>query len=302
MMESVEKPPVYRIIEGCLYARERLPYAQDIRVHSLGHGHTEAVLLPRYGWTELGEVSPSALVDASMCEGNIWVDGAWAPAPPLSQDELLRKAAHNIARSARRAKTKVRRLCKARGLTTMMTLTYRENMGDRARMGRDFDVFVKRIRRVIPDFTYLCVFEQQKRGAWHAHIAVPRVLSHYLKKGVLIKSFDLLRSMWRGVVGADNGNVDVSRRKRMGRSSAKLAAYMSKYITKGFGDGSPQGDSYRSSGRALPPPVVVRVNTASLPEGIQAVVDLLEADMGPRVEFYQALLDCGGYFVSLSPR
>ena len=204
-MEPVEKPPVYRIIEGCLYARHALPYAHEIRVHTLGHGHTEATLLPRYGWSEVGELSPLALSDAAMCEGNIWLNGAWASAPPPSSEELLNKASCNIERSARRAKTKVRRLCKARGLTTMMTLTYRENMEDRARMGRDFDVFVKRIRRVIPGFTYLCVFERQKRGAWHAHIAVPEVLSHYMHKGVLVQSYPFLRSLWRAVVGVDNG-------------------------------------------------------------------------------------------------
>ena len=30
---------------------------------------------------------------------------------------------------------------------------------------------------------YVCVFEEQKRGAWHAHLAVQRVQSHYLHKG-----------------------------------------------------------------------------------------------------------------------
>ena len=44
----------------------------------------------------------------------------------------------------------------------MLTLTYRENMTDRARMARDFDVFMKRIRRIFPSFEYVCVFEEQK--------------------------------------------------------------------------------------------------------------------------------------------
>ena len=79
----------------------------------------------------------------------------------------------------------------------MLTLTYRENMTDRARMARDFDVFMKRIRRIFPGFEYVCVFEEQKRGAWHAHLAVQRVQSHYLHKGVLVKSYDLLRAVWR---------------------------------------------------------------------------------------------------------
>jgi len=301
-MEAVEKVPAYRVIDGCLYVRHSLPYAHEIRVHTLGHGHTEATLLPRYGWSEVGALSPQALSDASMCEGNVWLAGAWVKAPPLTAEELLRKTTAYRERSARRAKTKVRRLCKARGLTTMITLTYRENMTDRARMGHDFDKLVKRIRRVIPDFTYLCVFEKQKRGAWHAHIAVPRVLSHYMHRGTLIKSYNLFRALWRGVVGSDNGNIDVSNRKACGRSAAKLAAYMSKYITKGFTDGVPIGDSYRSSGRDLPKPVIIQVNTVDLSSAIMSMVDLLATDIAACGEFYSALLDCGGYFVNLSPK
>ena len=45
----------------------------------------------------------------------------------------------------------------------MLTLTYQENMTDRARMARDFDVFMKRIRRIFPAFEYVCVFEEQQR-------------------------------------------------------------------------------------------------------------------------------------------
>jgi hypothetical protein len=41
--------------------------------------------------------------------------------------------------------------------------------------------------------------------------------------------------MWRGVVGVDGGNVDVSRNKRIGRSAARLASYLSKYISKSLG-------------------------------------------------------------------
>jgi hypothetical protein len=298
---SRAKPSQYRVIDGTLYARHPVPYSHDIRVHDLGHGHLEALVMPRYGWSEVGMLSPSALADKVACEGSIWVDGAWAPAPPPSASELLDKAALNLERSSRRAKTKVRRLCKAKALTTMVTLTYRDNMQDRARMARDFDVFVKRVRRVISGFQYVCVFERQKRGAWHAHIAVPRVLAHYLHQGVMVRSYDLLRSMWRGVVGVDGGNVDVSRNKRIGRSAARLASYLSKYISKGFAEALGSGDSYRASGRALPPAVVVRSAHAGLAAAIGDLCDLIRTEMDSALDFHQALLDCGGYFVSLSP-
>ena len=79
-------------------------------------------------------------------------------------------------------------------------------------------------------------FEEQQRGAWHAHIAVKRVLSHYLHKGALVKSYDLLRAVWRAVVG--KGNVDVSRARRHSqRNISKLASYLTKYLAKTFEDG-----------------------------------------------------------------
>lgn len=299
--KSPFSPPRYRFQNGGLYARDSLPYSHDIRVHELGHGHIEAVVTPHYGWHEL-DITPTAQADAQMAIDHVYdrLTGEWVPTPPLSPSELLDKLTCNRERSKRRASTKVRRLCKNKGLSVMLTLTYRENMLDRSRMARDFDVFVKRIRRVIPGFQYVCVFEKQKRGAWHAHIAVPRVLSHYLQKGRLIRSYDLLRSMWRGVVGTDNGNVDVSRNKRIARSAAKLASYLSKYISKGFGGGDDGGDSYRASGRALPPPVCIRTLSPQLGDAIAALTDLLQVDLDGRGEFHHALLDGGGYFVSIS--
>lgn len=291
---------MHKIIGDTLYTRQAKPYAHDIRVHDLGHGHLEAVVMPRYGWSEVGTVTPQALADAALAQGSIWVDGAWQPHTPTAA-ELLDRAARNVERSARRAKTKVRRLCKAKGLTTMVTLTYRENMTDRDRMARDFDVFVKRLRRVVPDLQYVCVFERQKRGAWHAHIAVPRVLSHYLHRGVLVRSYDLLRSMWRGVVGVDGGNIDVSRNKRLRRSAARLASYLAKYITKGFEHAANAGDSYRASGRALPQAMVIRSHQADLLGAVQDLLELIGTEVASAREFHQALLDCGGHFVVLSP-
>lgn len=291
-------PRQFRVIDGCLYARDLSPYAHDLRIHHLGHGHTEATIQPRYGWSEVGALSPHALSDAAMAQGNVFVDGAWVPRQE-SETDLLDRAARNRERSAKRARTKVRRLCKARGLNTMLTLTYRENMVDRDRMARDFDVFMKRARRVIPDLQYVCVFEQQKRGAWHAHIAVPRVLSHYLHKGQLVKSYDLLRALWRAVVGLDNGNVDVARNRRVARSAAKLAAYMSKYIGKGFESGLGEGDSYRASGRGLPPPEVIRIASASGSDACMALLERLTDQIAAGAEFHHALLDGGGHYVSV---
>jgi hypothetical protein len=285
-----------RIISGTLYTRASAPYAYDLRVHDLGHGHVEATALPRFAWHEVDNISPMAAADLAECLAN---------PPALSRQEQLDRATQNRERSTRRARTTVRRLAKFKGLSVLLTLTYKENVKDRDRMARDFDVFIKRVRRVIPGFEYICVFERQKRGAWHAHIAVPRVLAHYMHRGRLVRSYDLLRSMWRAVVGefegAPGGNVDVSRNRRVSRSSAKLAAYLSKYIGKTFDQAEKHVNSYSASGRALPPAIVERLLTQDQCAAMKALVNLLVPELTAGAEIHQALLDGGGYFLCLSP-
>lgn len=288
----------HRYIDGALYARSPTPYSHDLRVHDLGHGHVEATAMPRYAWHEV-DASDSVLRDAAMAQDHKWCSesGTWVNPPPDSQAAVDRSAL-NRERSARRSRTVVRRLVKHLNLDTMLTLTYRENVLDRSRMARDFDVFMKRVRRLFPTFQYVCVFERQKRGAWHAHIAVQKVQSHYLHKGVYVKSYDLLRAIWRAVVG--EGNVDISRtRRKSQRCVAKLSSYLSKYIGKGFSNGQ-EGDSYRASGKALPKPTVIRSLNVEQSGAVAELCSLL-VKFWPGAEFYGAYLDGGGYYASLSP-
>ena len=132
---------MHRIIHGTLYERQPQACGHKVRIHDLGHGHVEVVALPHYQWREVADLSPLALANHAdeclRCE---------LDAPSVLEQELADKA--NRERSTRRARTTVRRLAKHKGLTVLLTLTYRENMTDRDRMQRDFDVFMKRLRRV----------------------------------------------------------------------------------------------------------------------------------------------------------
>ena len=79
-----------------------------------------------------------------------------------------------------------------------MTLTYRANQTDLELCKKHLKEFVRRVRRVLPDFVAIAAFETQKRGAWHVHMACRRVATVLAnKQGVRIKSFDLLRAIWR---------------------------------------------------------------------------------------------------------
>jgi hypothetical protein len=130
----------------------------------------------------------------------------------------------NLMDAAKRAKQQVRLRCKAISADRMITLTYRENMVDKARLKKDFDALRRRLGRV-QAFQYVAVAERQKRGAWHLHVAV---------KGR--QNYRVLRSIWRSIVGHDNGNIDVRNPFREKGLRHKLASYIGKYITKDFAE------------------------------------------------------------------
>ena len=132
----------------------------------------------------------------------------------------------------------MRRSIQAGASDHMLTLTYRENRTDARQCHADLPRFLCPVRDALPDDDkYVAVFERQKRGAGHWHLAVAgwqRVC--------------ILRELWRRVVG--EGNIDVrswAGRGRSGECSAKLAGYLSKYITKEIDERAESAHRYRRS-------------------------------------------------------
>lgn len=95
-----------------------------------------------------------------------------------------KRKAENRERSIRRSKQQVRR--KAKDLASanpggqyMVTLTYADNMQDREKALKDWEMFVKRVHKSTDiQFQYVAVAEKQKRGAWHFHILTNVYLEH----------------------------------------------------------------------------------------------------------------------------
>ena len=161
----------------------------------------------------------------------------------------------NKERAGRRAKTQVRRRCKAIQADCMLTLTYRELVTDEKRVQADLKALVKRFRS-IGAFEYVACLETQKRGALHVHLACQQFPAYMLNEhGVRVKSYNLIRSMWWRIVGRGNGNVDLTRPR--GRNSAhRIASYIGKYVGKGIEDSVFNAKSYWSSkGIVMPKPI-----------------------------------------------
>ncbi len=177
-------------------------------------------------------------------------------APPVDDDPTTEQAKERAAerkrlaleRSAARAKRTCRYKIKSAGVASLLTCTYRDNMQDFDRARADWAAMLRKLRRAIPGFRAVFAFEQQTRGAWHVHAAIDKLPTHLDTVDGRVRSWDYLRRLWQSVVGKDNGNIDVDghRRTRHGlpgkyhRSSeslAKLAGYVSKYLTKDHAGG-----------------------------------------------------------------
>lgn len=256
----------HRIIDGTAYHRKAVEGCYKLKTTDLGHGHTEAVVTQAYEWVEV-DLDPVALRNLQEAYEALKEDPEY-----IAERERINKE-----RAAKRAKTRVRQLCKAANADTLMTLTYKANQTDLELCKRHLKEFARRVRRVIPDFVAIAAFEPQTRGAWHVHMACRRVATVLTnKQGVRMKSFDLLRSIWRSVTKEHGGNVDLSRRKSTSqRSPARIAAYISKYITKAFEDGAKFSNRWTRFGDVQIPPSVQLGYVGSMREAIELFYDLV---------------------------
>lgn len=228
-------------------------------------------------------------VEAVASRGMVWEELEWAP--QVLQDFLEAKARHleeteedrvrlHAERAAQRAKKRVRLLCKAMGTDALLTLTYRALVTDLAVCKAHLKEFNRRMKRWLPGFQFVAGFERQKRGAWHVHIATSGIPPFFMEKNGVgvpckVKSYDLLRRIWRSVVGDLSGNVDLSRRKARGSTCAKIAAYISKYITKEYAEGDKWANRWAKYGDCqVPLPVDLGV-FLGLREALEAVFSVV---------------------------
>ena len=154
------------------------------------------------------------------------------PPPKAGRGESDQREAHQD-RAVRRARSRLRQLILSAKADHLLTLTYRENLTDYKQACRDLSGFIRHVRTYLPDFVFIAVPERQKRGAWHWHLAV-----------VGRQDVDMLRRVWRSVVG--EGNIDVQPPKRT-KTNRRLAivAYLSKYLAKGFAEGDRELNGHR---------------------------------------------------------
>ena len=181
----------------------------------------------------------------------------------------------NEDRAVRRAKSRLRQLILSANLTHLLTLTYRENVTDFKRAADDLNRFVRKMKVNLPEWLYVAVAEQQERGAWHWHLAV---------RGR--QNVDLLRTLWREIVG--EGNIDVSAPKGNRKDQRLyLVQYLGKYLVKAFatGDRKLNKHRFRSSRNIQVPMERFTVSLHSDCKVADIALDKLKAASGGSVGF-----------------
>lgn len=219
-----------------------------VRAHDLGNGHLEVTASRQVVWTE-ADWSDMVIDDYLEVVRRNAEENA---------DDLRQRS---LKSAARRAKNRVRRLCKAMGVDTMLTLTYRANQTDLGLCKKHVKEFNRRLLRLMPDFAFVAAFERQERGAWHVHLATRRVpvvmKDRNAINAVKVKSYDVIRAVWRSVVGDLGGNIDVARRRFHSRqTSAQIASYIAGYIVKEYAEGDKWSNRWTHYGDgAVPDPI-----------------------------------------------
>lgn len=252
-----------RIVDGMVYEGKLAPDRWVVTMHDLGEGHREACVQRAMDWQECGPLDPDSIA-AQVLRGE------------RDDPNAGEKAEANRKRAARRAKTRARRLCKVQGLDTLLTLTYKGVQGDLALCKLHFQALCRRLRHALGEFAYVAAFERQRRGAWHVHIATRRLPASMQRKGVKVKSWNVIRAMWRDVAGEFGGNIDVARRRSVFRSPAKCAAYLSKYVLKSWLEHAKDSNRMLASQAVVPKPTKAEftaVRADELRELLGAVAD-----------------------------
>lgn len=144
------------------------------------------------------------------------------------------RSQESLERSRIRAKQKVRHHAKNIAANRLMTLTKRETektgYASPDDWQRDWARFCRVYRKYFPalPFMFVAVLEQHKDGK-HLHLHIATYSKHKMP-------LEVMRRIWWDICGGRGlGNIDIKYIRQQGHhGTARIAQYLSKYISKGF--------------------------------------------------------------------
>lgn len=220
---------------------------------------------------------------------------------PLDEAEAVRRKEENKHRSVKRAKQSVRWLLKAMQADHLLTLTYRDNVEEIERVGKDWQKFVRLVRVKYPEWRFVCCREKQERGAWHLHIGIRgrgdvhwlrrcwwMALGHRVEIDYSPEGKKQLRALvkdgreWRYASKEEvRGNIDLrGPSKRWGGDgrrwdTERLAAYMTKYMAKSLDEIESGRRYWPSKNIERPQPKKFWLVAASFDEAVREAHNML---------------------------
>lgn len=287
-----------KIANGTLFEGTRQDGAYQVHTFE-ANGVREVLVRPVIRWEDIGPAPRQFTREEYLAQ---FLDEPEKHAQRVKEfeEEDAERAARCLRKSAQRAKRECRRTIIAEGFDELATLSYRENMQDRDLTKKHFKEWVRRMRVVVPGFRYCAAPEPQERGAYHWHAAIHRLPKVVTYRGKTMEGWRVGTAIWRAIVGKDNGLCFIGGKSQNGWPKprmilAKLAAYVSKYILKGFEDQPPGSNRYSRStgqpdGQAKPAKVVefffgttmhdLIVQLWDTTDGVHRVANRLSPDFG----------------------
>lgn len=200
----------------------------------------------------------------------------------------------NQMKAAARAKRKMRHLVKNMMADHLVTFTRRELEGSEywtpEQWAAAWDRFRRLLVRVIGEFPYVAILEKHKKGNYHLHVAwCGRV------------NVGIVRKMWLAAFGGvkGSGNIDAKKIKvpAGGDRAARIARYISKYVSKHFED-EPRFNKkrYWASRQTLEECRRYVLSADTLDAGLREVQELLGVDLSKRLQIENGRLVMDEYF------
>ncbi len=203
------------------------------------------------------------------------------------------RSVKSLERSRIRARQKVRHHAKNIAANRLLTLTRRETVETGFSTPDDWQQYWARFCRVYkkyyPEqpFMFVAVLEQHKDSE-HLHLHVATYSKYKMP-------LEVIRRIWWDVCGGRGmGNVDIRYIRQQGHhGTARIAKYLSKYISKGFDDFERFNKKrYWVSDRDLPEAQRIWLRSRTLEEAIEEVLE----------RSFNAIVlgrDGGGFFIFL---
>lgn len=192
------------------------------------------------------------------------------------REEPEERSQESLDRARTRARQKVRYHAKNIAANRLLTLTKRENEETGLSTPEEWQQYWARFCRVYkkyyPDqpFMFVAVIEQHK-GSEHFHLHIATYSKHKMP-------LEVMRHIWWDICGGRGmGNIDIRYIRQQGhQGTARIAQYLSKYISKGF-DGECverfNKKRYWVSDRDLPEAQRIWLRSRSIQEAIKEVVN-----------------------------